>query len=93
MSKQAMTYSDTRTVPHLVVLPKRDTSANLEAANPYLEDGQPVFDYTRGVMRIGPGYWNELPDFTGSATDPFRQAQLITVEPKPTLWARIFRRG
>jgi hypothetical protein len=54
------------------VVPRRDTTANWEAANPVLQAGEFGLDYTRGVGRIGDGAtaWNDLPDFTGSPEDP-----------------------
>lgn len=73
---------DTQFATDKVVLPKRGTTEQLADLNWYLEDGQPVFDYTRGVMRIGPGHWNDLPDFTGSENDPFRQPTFIPDPPR-----------
>lgn len=83
VSQSPRVVSDTRYAPDKVVLPKRGTTQQLADVNWYLEDGQPVFDYTRGVMRIGPGYWNDLPDFNGSDEDPFRQPTYTEVPEKP----------
>ena len=56
------------------IKPRRGTTAEWEAANPILEDKELGFDYSRGAVRIGDGTtrWNDLPDFTGSDTDPLR---------------------
>jgi hypothetical protein len=51
-----------------VIRLRRDTAANWAAANPILEDGEPGFDKTNRLLKIGDDVtpWNELEVFVES---------------------------
>lgn len=57
-----------------LVKPRRGTTSEWAEANPILRDRELGLDYTRGVARIGDGTtrWLDLPDFTGSDSDPLQ---------------------
>lgn len=42
---------------------KRGTAANLATVNPFLEIGEPCFEYDTGRVKVGDGVhsWNDLP--------------------------------
>lgn len=47
---------------------KRGTTKNLETANPFLEKGEPCFDYEKGIVKVGDGIhrYNDLQDVTSN---------------------------
>lgn len=53
-----------------VVQFRRDTAANWVSVNPVLADGEPGFDTTNRKFKLGPGNWNSLPYYYGSANPP-----------------------
>ena len=46
---------------------RRDTAANFASTNPVLSEGEPAFDTTNQILKVGDGVtaWNSLSQFQG----------------------------